>query len=150
MGTLENQQDFTIKPYGPGILLGGVSQAGKSTFAAAITENLIGAGYQVCLIDPEGDYIQLPGMVTIGNDVTLPAPEEIAELLKDPRQNLIVCMLSVPLADRSAFFGKLWARLFELCGHSHWIILNEAHHLTPSYAPIESTVPVGELNSFMF
>jgi hypothetical protein len=54
LGVLENQQDFTISPYGPGMLVAGVSEAGKSTFATAIAENLADGGYQFCLVDPEG------------------------------------------------------------------------------------------------
>lgn len=152
LGTREDQQDFMISPYMPGILLGGVSEGGKSTFASAITENLVTSGYQVCLIDPEGDYLEIPGTVTIGNDVTLPAPEEIAELLKNPQQSLIVCLLSIPRDDRPAFFAKLLAALLQLrneYGHPHWFLLDEAHHLMPFHTGIEKEMLPAELNNFI-
>jgi hypothetical protein len=152
LGTLEDQQDFMLSPYRPGILLGGVSEGGKSTFASAIAESLVAAGYQFCLIDPEGDYLELPGAVTIGNDVTLPLPEEIADLLKNPQQSLTVCLLSIPRDDRPAFFSKLFTALLKLrneYGHPHWLLLDEAHHLIPSHTGLEKDMLPTTLHNFL-
>ena len=38
------------------ILIAGPSGSGKSTVTAGIVERLIEQNYQVCVIDPEGDY----------------------------------------------------------------------------------------------
>jgi phosphoglycolate phosphatase (TIGR01487 family) len=152
LGTMEDEQDFTISSYRPGILLGGTSEGGKSTFASAIAETMVAAGYQFCLIDPEGDYLELPGTVVIGNDVTLPMPEEVAELLKNPLQSLIICLLSVPLDDRPVYFSKLFATLLKSrneYGHPHWLILDEAHHLIPSHANLDKDVFPAELYNFL-
>jgi adenylylsulfate kinase-like enzyme len=46
----------TVPPYGLNILIAGPSASGKSTLALGITERLISAAYQVCIVDPEGDY----------------------------------------------------------------------------------------------
>jgi len=83
----------------------------------------------------------LPGTVVIGNEKTIPALEEIAELLKNPEQNLVVCTLSVPLPDRPVFFTKLMPVLLALrkdYGHPHWILLDEAHHLLTT---VEQALP---------
>lgn len=130
-----NGRPFLVSPYHCGILLAGVSGSGKTTLTMSIMEDLIGKGYQLCLIDPEGDYLELPGTVVLGSGVSLPSMEEIKELLKDPGQNLVICTLSIPLADRPAFFALLISVLLELrhrYGHPHWILLDEAHHLAPS------------------
>ncbi|MBS1567783.1 MAG: HAD family phosphatase, partial [Bacteroidetes bacterium] len=66
VGTIAGDGPFTICPYRSGILLSGVSGAGKSTFTLAILESFINKGYQFCLVDPEGDYLELPGTVVVG------------------------------------------------------------------------------------
>jgi len=152
VGLLPNNEPFTICPYRSGILLSGVSGAGKSTFTLSIIESLVTRGYQFCLVDPEGDYLELPGTVVTGNEKTLPALEEISELLKNPEQNIVICTLSVPLPDRPAFFAKLLPLLMELrkdYGHPHWILLDEAHHLMPpEITTAEHTIP-GKLVNFV-
>ncbi|MGH9696032.1 MAG: HAD-IIB family hydrolase, partial [Bryobacteraceae bacterium] len=45
-----------VPPYGVNILIAGPSGSGKSTVTAGIVERLIEQNYQVCIIDPEGDY----------------------------------------------------------------------------------------------
>jgi len=135
LGKETEQQPFMISPYRSGILLSGVSGSGKTTFTISMVESLIAKGYQTCLIDPEGDYLQLPGCIILGSGSSLPSIEEIKELLKDPAQNLVICTLSIPLADRPAFFLRLMPLLLDLrrrYGHPHWILLDEAHHLVPA------------------
>ena len=152
VGVIENDGPFTICPYRSGILLSGVSGAGKSTFTLSIMESLVNKGYQFCLVDPEGDYLELPGTVVVGNETMMPSLEEIAELLKNPEQNIVICILSIPLPDRPSFFAKLLPVLLELrkdYGHPHWILLDEAHHLMPpEMTATEHNLP-GKLVNFM-
>lgn len=134
VGTFPDGSIFAISPWRTGILVAGVSGSGKTTLATSIMESLIQKEYQFCLIDPEGDYPQQPGATVIGNEVSLPPVEEIRQLLKDPQQNLVICLLSVPLHDRPAFFLRLLDVVVELRrGYSrpHWLIMDEAHHLVP-------------------
>ena len=134
LGSYNDGSMFSIQPYRPGILLTGESGGGKSTFTVAISESLVKTGYQFCLIDPEGDYLELPGTVIIGNETAVPATEEIAELLRNPKQNVVACIMSIPMEDRSAFFSKLLTVLMQLrkdYGHPHWLLIDEAHHLAP-------------------
>jgi hypothetical protein len=56
-----------IPPYGTSILIAGPSGSGKSTVTAGIVERLIEQTYQVCIIDPEGDYGTLQGVITLGD-----------------------------------------------------------------------------------
>lgn len=150
IGTTSADQPFFINPYRSGILLSGVSGGGKSTLTVSITESLISKGYQFCLIDPEGDYLKLPGAVIIGNETSVPSPEEVAELLKNPDQNLVICILSIPLEDRPAFFSKLLAVFIQVrndYGHPHWILMDEAHHLiVPGISVLDNNFPATLLN----
>ena len=134
LGRMKDGSPFSISPYRSGILLSGVSGAGKTTFTSTVVENLVRQNYQFCIIDPEGDYLELPGAVTVGNETSIPTIEEIKSLLKDPAQNLAVCTLSIPLADRPRFFLQFMQAFLELrkeYGRPHWLLLDEAHHLIP-------------------
>ncbi len=134
LGTLPSGEPFLLNPYRSGILLSGVSGGGKSTFTIAVTEALSKGNYQFCLIDPEGDFMELPNTIIIGNDTALPTIEEIVGLLKNPKQSVVISLLSVVMADRPAFFTKLLAALVDMrkeLGHPHWLLIDEAHHLVP-------------------
>jgi len=107
---LGNHRDgslFSINPYRSGILLSGVSGGGKTTFTLAIIESLIRKSYQFCLIDPEGDYLNLERTLVIGNETSIPPVEELIPLLNEPEQNLVFCILSIPLAERPVFFCEV-------------------------------------------
>lgn len=125
---------FNVSPYGHSLLLAGTSGSGKTTFTAAFLEKLMAKKYQFCLIDPEGDYLDLPGIVTMGDASQPPVIEEVIKLLTQAAQNAVVCTLAIPLNDRPAFFKKLLTAVVELrknTGHPHFIIMDEAHHLIP-------------------
>lgn len=134
LGLKADGKDYSIVPYRRGILLTGSSGGGKSTLTVSITESLARNAYQYCLIDPEGDYLELPDAVIIGNDKSVPELKEIAELLKNARQHVVICIMSIPLQDRPSFFLNLLPVLIqsrETYGHPHWILIDEAHHLVP-------------------
>ena len=56
-----------VPPFGYNILIAGPSTSGKSTFAAGLIERLIAQSYQVCVADPEGDYVTVPQLVSVGD-----------------------------------------------------------------------------------
>jgi hypothetical protein len=56
-----------LPPYGTGLLVAGTPRAGKSSVMLAVFEAIRALDYQVCLIDPEGDFERLPNMVTLGD-----------------------------------------------------------------------------------
>lgn len=126
---------FTIQPYRAGIIVAGASGGGKSTLSTFFLESLVSKQYQFCLVDPEGDYTELQGSVSVGDAEHLPVLEEVIKLLTNPRQNVVVNTLAIPLQDRPGFFNSLMAALLELrksVGHPHWFIFDEAHHLIPT------------------
>ena len=117
------------------VLIAGKSGIGKSTIATALTERMVEKGLQFCVLDPEGDYLELEGAVCIGNAKTAPAEGEVFELLRRPDVNIVVCALAIPPAERPAFFAKLLAKIGALrlkSGRPHWLIVDEAHHVLPS------------------
>jgi hypothetical protein len=90
--------------------------------------------YQVCIVDPEGDYGTLPDVLTLGNQNHAVTVNEVLSFIEDPKVTLNVNLLGIPLADRPAFFGELFPNLQALrmrTGRPHWIVLDEAHHMLP-------------------
>ena len=141
----------TFRPYGQNILVCGPSGAGKSTFATGLIERLIDRSYQVCIIDPEGDYGTLDAIVTMGSRLRPPHIEEILAQLGDSRANVVINLLGIPLRERPDFFAQLFPRLQALrarTGGPGWIVIDEAHHLLPaSWGLAPSTLPqrLGEI-----
>ena len=124
----------TVSPYGHNILIAGPSGTGKSTVTAGIVERLMKQQYQVCIIDPEGDYGTLPDVITLGNQNHAVTVNEVLSFIEDPKVTLNVNLFGIPLADRPAFFGQLFPNLQAMrtrTGRPHWIVLDEAHHMLP-------------------
>ncbi len=123
-----------LSPYGHNILVAGPSGSGKSTLAAGIIERLIDKDYQVCIVDPEGDYGTLRDVVALGNQWRAPNVNEVLAILEDPKINLSVNLLGIPLDDRPDFFAQLIPNLQAMrarTGRPHWLVVDEAHHMLP-------------------
>ncbi|HEY9098034.1 MAG TPA: HAD-IIB family hydrolase [Thiobacillus sp.] len=124
-----------LAPYGHNILVAGPSGSGKSTLAAGIIERLIDKDYQVCIIDPEGDYGTLHDVVALGNQWRAPNVNEVLSILEDPNINLSINLLGIPLANRPNFFAQLIPNLQAMrarTGRPHWLVVDEAHHMLPN------------------
>jgi len=127
--------DVYLDPYGSVVLLAGPSGSGKSTVNLGVLEHLMHAGYQFCLIDPEGDYSQLQGAVVLGTTKRAPSFDEVLQVLREPTESVVVNLLGIPLADRPGYFQGLLPYIQELRarnGRPHWLIIDETHHLLPS------------------
>jgi hypothetical protein len=103
--------------------------------------------YQLCLVDPEGDYGTLPEVITIGNQHHAVTVTEVLAILEDTRVNLNVNLLGIPLADRPLFFAQLLPNLQAMrtrTGRPHWIVLDEAHHMIPEeWSHLDKLLPHG-------
>jgi hydroxymethylpyrimidine pyrophosphatase-like HAD family hydrolase len=153
LGQRITEEPYTICPYGPNMLLSGTTKSGKSTMATFMLEKLLEKNYQFCLVDPEGDYLELPGVVRIGDNEHAPGIEEVLSLLHMPMQSVIVCILAIPLDDRPRFFNNLLSALSQLrkeTGHPHWIIADEAHHMLPAPAAPSYYVIPDDFKNFLF
>jgi len=123
-----------IPPYGWNILIAGPSGSGKSTLANGFIERLAQRLYQVCIIDPEGDYVGLPHVVTLGDENRVPSLDEVTGVLRDPGVNVNINLLGVRLAERPSFFAGLLPHIQAMRARTsrpHWLVIDEAHHLMP-------------------
>lgn len=129
----EDDSDVAIWPTDT-LLIAGSSGVGKSTLATALTERFIQAGYQFCIVDPEGDYDGLAGAVGVGDGKTEPTAAQAVSLLEAIDTNVILNMLAVKVEDRPDFAADVLPEIakFRLkTARPHWLIVDEAHHLLP-------------------
>jgi hydroxymethylpyrimidine pyrophosphatase-like HAD family hydrolase len=145
VGTRADGTHVQIPPYGHNLLIAGPSETGKSSLTAGLVERLIDKSYQVCVIDPEGDYSTLHAVVCLGNQQRAPTVNEALSILEDPAINLSVNLLGLSLEERPFFLGQLIPGLQALrarTGRPHWIVLDEAHHMLPeTWGHASSTFP---------
>ncbi|HET9605791.1 MAG TPA: DUF87 domain-containing protein, partial [Nitrospira sp.] len=147
LGLRRASEPVTMAPVGENLLIAGTSGSGKSTLAHAILEQLIDQGYQTCVIDPEGDYPSMEKMIIFGNAQRGPTVVEVVTALDNPKAQVIVNLVGLPLEDRPAFLLELLPKLQERRAHTgrpHRVLLDEAHHLLPKSwrATPESLVPL--------
>src|SRR5438270_1308909 len=144
LGRDQQGRERRISPYGPSVLIAGPSGTGKSSALTGFLERLEAAEYQFCLIDPEGDFDDFEGAVTIGGAQRPPGDREAIALIEN-FHNPVVNLLGVPLNDRPEFFAGLLPQLQErrmLAGRPHWLVIDEAHHLLPdTWQPAPVAIP---------
>jgi HAD superfamily hydrolase (TIGR01484 family) len=127
------------------LLIAGPSGSGKTTAAAAVVERLVGMGLQCCIVDPEGDYEESPGLLHLGTADRAPSADEVLDLLAAPSAQVAVQLVALSLEERPRFLAALLPRLLELrarTGRPHWIVLDEAHHVLPAaFQPAAQLLP---------
>jgi hydroxymethylpyrimidine pyrophosphatase-like HAD family hydrolase len=116
----------------------GDSGSGKSWVAGLLAEGMHHAGYQILLVDPEGDFRgmrALPDMVALeGDRRTLPSPAQVAALLETATVSAVLDLCSCPVARRGDYVADLLRALRSLKERKfrpHWMVLEEAQHFLP-------------------
>lgn len=135
------------------VLIAGSSGVGKTTLTRLLIERMLAGAYQVCIVDPEGDYDNLDDIAHLGDPKRAPAPEEVLNLLDSPRNCVVVNLLGVDVADRPMYFSKLLGQLSGLrvaSGRPHWLVLDETHHLSPNTQDVQAATMPANLSSVVF
>jgi HAD superfamily hydrolase (TIGR01484 family) len=137
LGKDRHGREVAVPAHGSNLLFVGSSGGGKSSLAKAFLEQLADRSYQFCVIDPEGDYEGFEAGAVLGDRSHPAAAAEVLQVLKDPRQNVVVNLLGVSFEERPAYFASLMNELLAMrgkTGRPHWIIVDEAHHVLPKEA----------------
>ncbi|MEZ4701826.1 MAG: DUF5752 family protein [Rhodothermales bacterium] len=128
---------FQLLDFNLGIV--GSSASGKSWLAGLLTEELLRLGYQVCVIDPEGDYRGLrafPHTLALGGaGSALPPVEDLVTLSTYSNVSLILDLSAYGIEERAAYVSSLMPALLALRarrGRPHWFLIDEIHNFCPS------------------
>jgi HAD superfamily hydrolase (TIGR01484 family) len=95
LGSQQSGHEVRLVPYRTVGLLAGPAGSGKPTTTTGLLERLATAGYQFCVIDPEGDYEEIHRGVVLGDPEHAPSDEEVLQLLPQPRENVVVNLLRI-------------------------------------------------------
>jgi hydroxymethylpyrimidine pyrophosphatase-like HAD family hydrolase len=152
VGRAEDGSDVRLPSYNGVVLIAGPSGAGKTSVTTVFLERLSDAAYQCCVIDPEGDYHELPGTIALrGGDIRTLA-EEAGQVLDRPTESAVASLMDLRLDDRPQFLQTLLPQLLKLrasTARPHWIVIDEAHHLLPAtWEPREETL-LAHLNNIV-
>lgn len=134
--TVEDQTPFHLPAAqlaGHNLGVFGDSGIGKSWVAGLIVEGMHLSGYQVLVIDLEGDYREmniLPRVVAFdGTPETLAAPEVVVTLFAETDLSVVIDMSAYPVALREGYLAEVLHMLGPLRKQKfrpHWILLEEA------------------------
>jgi hydroxymethylpyrimidine pyrophosphatase-like HAD family hydrolase len=153
LGSRSDGSEVVLQPQGTSVLLVGSSGSGKSRLAAGVLERLADCEYQFCVVDPEGDYSELPEAIVLGHSQREPSVAEVLDVLAKPGENVVVNLLGTEVERRPAFFHALLPELQELraaTGRPHWIVVDEAHHLLPVSSAVGALTLPRELDGILF
>ena len=135
LGKTPDANAIGLNPFGTFALVSGQSGSGKSTLVSGLVERLTDRGYQVCLIDPEGDYEEAESFRSTGGAGHAPSLDHLDKALRDADSQVAVNLVGVPMSDRVGFFARVLALIYQhrvQNGRPHWCIVDEAHHLFPT------------------
>ncbi|HEX4151550.1 MAG TPA: HAD-IIB family hydrolase [Steroidobacteraceae bacterium] len=135
------------------VLISGSSGVGKSTLTLLLIERMSERGYQVCIVDPEGDYSDLGYVTHLGDPKREPSTEEALSVLDSPASGLVINLLGVDVSERPVYFSKLLGQIGGLraaTGRPHWLVLDEAHHLIPNTENLGQSALPANLPSVVF
>jgi hypothetical protein len=145
--TLGKDERAVLRPADGGVLIAGSSGIGKSTLATAIMEKVAAQGFQICVLDPEGDYDDLQNAIVLGDAQRAPVVDEVVGVLrKSVDTTVVVNMLGLPVQERPGFFAGLLSPIQQLrrrTARPHWLVIDEAHHMLPADSEtLDATLPL--------
>ncbi len=134
LGTMEDGYPLALAMRGRNIVIAGDPRSGKSWVAGLMCEQLILQGYNMCIIDAEGDYRtleSLPGVVVFGGDNPVPELPDLSRVLRHPYMSVIIDLSHVPYREKVNYLNTLLpmlASLRRITGLPHRIVVDEAHY----------------------
>jgi len=106
----------TLATWGHSVLVTGREKTGKSALVRGMLERLCSQGYQFCVIDGRGEYLDFEPALVFGTPEHAPDPLEVFTALEKPDVHAIVGLAAVAPADRAAFQEGLAQGLAALRG----------------------------------
>ncbi len=132
LGTAADGTPATLPASQLDVVIAGGSGSGKSFLAGLFVERLVGLGYSVCILDPEGDHSALAevrGVTLVGAGTTPPPPPELRRLLRSRFSSVVVALDGLAPEGRRRYVREALAELHRerlVSGLPHWIVLDEA------------------------
>lgn len=117
----------------------GSSHSGKSWLAGLLAEEMLKLGYQICIVDPEGDYGNLRAfpktLLMGGSESPLPPVLDLVTLCEYSEVSLILDLSGTPSHDRLHYVSELIEGLSNLRARRsrpHWLLIDELQGFCPA------------------
>ena len=115
------------------ILVAGGTGDGKSYLAGLIAEQLIGLGYSLLVVDPEGDHVGLEQqreVLVVGGEAHLLPASDVARLMRHRYASVVIDLSSLGRDEQTQYLLSLPAEVQAqrtTSGLPQWVIIDEAH-----------------------
>ncbi len=138
LGKSDSKNCYQIHPLNllrTNLCIVGSSGSGKSWLAGHLIEQLLEKDYQVCIIDPEGDYRGLrafPHTLLLGGAAEPPpSVDTVVTMMEYANLSVILDLSLYPVDKQTPYVEKLMHALLQLHrknGKPQWILIDEAHY----------------------
>ena len=138
LGTAPGGEPVSLPASQLNLLICGDTGSGKSYTAGLVAERLMGLGYCVLVVDPEGDHrelVRLRGTQPVDAADGLPSPERLVQRFRHRFSSVVLDLSVLDPQDRRAYLDALApevARSRQETGLPHWVVIDEAHAAPPS------------------
>jgi hydroxymethylpyrimidine pyrophosphatase-like HAD family hydrolase len=140
LGKLAGGEAATVPAAGVSMLVLGPPRSGKSSFAIRVLERLSDCGYQYCVLDTRGEYLEFNPAIVFGTPDHAPDSIEVLSALAKPGVHAVACLMAVPPEARRGLVAGLLRRLVALreqTGRPHWVLIDEAQE-APTDAQVQA------------
>jgi hypothetical protein len=134
IGKDERGEKVSLATHGHSILVTGREKTGKSALVRGMLERLCAQGYQFCVIDGRGEYLDFEPALVFGTPEHAPDPLEVFTALEKPDVHAVVGLAAVAARDRAAFYDSFAVGLEAArvkSGRPHWLVIDDAQELLP-------------------
>jgi hydroxymethylpyrimidine pyrophosphatase-like HAD family hydrolase len=138
LGLFADGQEMSIHPLvltSGNLGIFGVSGSGKSWLGGLIAEKLLRLEYQICVVDPEGDYRGIkafPNTLLLGGSDSLPPNSSVVStLLEYSNMSLVLDLSQYKHPEKVEYVNDLLitlSNLKERRGKPHWFLIDEIHY----------------------
>jgi len=148
LGTYDDGTPARVPASGVNVLVTGGTMSGKSHLTGLLAERLLGLGYSLCVLDPEGDHVslgRLRGVLAVGGNEPLPGPEQLPRLIEHRFGSVVVDLSFLDAHEKMAYCRSALEELSALwkdTGLPHWLFVDEAQvALNLAHEPVEGFDP---------
>jgi hydroxymethylpyrimidine pyrophosphatase-like HAD family hydrolase len=137
-------EDFCLSAAASSLLVTGRHKTGKSALVRGVLERLCKLGYQFCVMDGRGEYLDFEPAIVFGTPEHPPDPLEVFTALEKPDLHAVVCLAAIEPRKRPAFFASFapgLQALREKTGRPHWLVVDEAQELAPKADALKADAP---------